>query len=262
MNEKAIINERKCATPGIQVIARAASILRVLGDHPEGISLGAIAKRVELPRPTVQRIVAALKTEGLAMALDQQGGVKLGPEMFRLTYKTQFDMISTVRPQLEKLSKAVGESVAFCTLDDDKVIVLDTIVADHQLRVEFAPELVHVPLYTTAAGKALLLTMSDEEIRRLLPETVPTLCDEHRSLATLIDELHGMRAGGVASCCEEYRPGVCGFGTPVETFRGTYSIAVVMPTARKPVECELFRRALAEAREAIEAKVGRPVPAV
>ena len=45
---------------GIQVIARAANVLRSLEDKPDGLSLGQIAKRVSLARSTVQRIVGAL----------------------------------------------------------------------------------------------------------------------------------------------------------------------------------------------------------
>ncbi len=45
-------------TGGIQVIARAAKILNALGEHPGGMSLGEIAHAVDLPRSTVQRIVA------------------------------------------------------------------------------------------------------------------------------------------------------------------------------------------------------------
>ena len=49
---------------GIQVIARAAAVLRALRDAPSGLSLGALAEATGLPRSTVQRIVAALKTRG------------------------------------------------------------------------------------------------------------------------------------------------------------------------------------------------------
>src|SRR5438132_5068512 len=44
----------------VQVIARAAAILRALEEEPAGLSLGQIAQRVALARSTVQRIVAAL----------------------------------------------------------------------------------------------------------------------------------------------------------------------------------------------------------
>ncbi len=45
----------------VQVIARAAAILRALEDEADGLSLGQIAQRVCLARSTVQRIVAALE---------------------------------------------------------------------------------------------------------------------------------------------------------------------------------------------------------
>ena len=46
----------------VQVIARAASIMRALEDTTTGLSLGEIAIKVGLARSTVQRIVAALES--------------------------------------------------------------------------------------------------------------------------------------------------------------------------------------------------------
>ena len=63
---------------GIQVIARAAAVLRALKDSQTGLSLGQIADRVALPRSTVQRIVAALIDERLLIAT-RAAGVRLGP---------------------------------------------------------------------------------------------------------------------------------------------------------------------------------------
>jgi len=51
----------------VQVIARAATILRALEEENSGLSLGQIAQRVNLARSTVQRIVAALETEKLVI---------------------------------------------------------------------------------------------------------------------------------------------------------------------------------------------------
>ena len=48
---------------GVQVISRAAAILRSLEGEPAGLSLGEIAKRCGLPRSTVQRLGEALALE-------------------------------------------------------------------------------------------------------------------------------------------------------------------------------------------------------
>ena len=68
----------------VQVIARAATILRALEDENAGLSLGQIAQRVNLARSTVQRIVAALETEKLVIAATPNGRVRLGPTILRL----------------------------------------------------------------------------------------------------------------------------------------------------------------------------------
>jgi DNA-binding IclR family transcriptional regulator len=52
----------------VQVIARAAAILRALEEEKSGLSLGQIASRVDLARSTVQRIVSALESEKLVLA--------------------------------------------------------------------------------------------------------------------------------------------------------------------------------------------------
>lgn len=45
---------------GIQVIARAAEMLRLLQAHPEGLSQAEIGERLGMARSTVSRILSAL----------------------------------------------------------------------------------------------------------------------------------------------------------------------------------------------------------
>lgn len=66
----------------IQVISRAARILRCLESEPNGLSLGTIAARSRLPRSTVQRLVDALAFERLLEI--SKNGVRLGSALMRL----------------------------------------------------------------------------------------------------------------------------------------------------------------------------------
>ena len=86
---------------GTQVISRAADILRVLGEDTSGLSLGQIAKRVELPRSTVQRIVSALTLEGL---VSTEKGIKLGPEIHSLAQASSFGMRVRLRPVMRSIA--------------------------------------------------------------------------------------------------------------------------------------------------------------
>ena len=67
MDQTEIEQDRADSRSGIQVIARAAAVLRALKDAPAGLSLGQIAERLGLARSTVQRIVQALQDERLVI---------------------------------------------------------------------------------------------------------------------------------------------------------------------------------------------------
>src|SRR5438128_2433534 len=100
---------RRDATGGIQVINRAARILRALRDRPEGLSLGQLAERVDLPRSTVQRIVQALVTERMLMAATPSGRVRLGTEILALAGDSKIDVVEIAHQHLKALSAATGE---------------------------------------------------------------------------------------------------------------------------------------------------------
>ena len=81
----------------VQVIARAAAILRVLEDEMDGLSLGQIAQRVSLARSTVQRIVGALAAEKFLIAASPNGRVRLGPTILRLAASARTDFVAAAR---------------------------------------------------------------------------------------------------------------------------------------------------------------------
>src|SRR5258707_10206856 len=88
----------------VQVIARAATILRALEEENAGLNLGQIAQRVNLARSTVQRIVAALETEKLVIAATPNGRVRLGPTILRHAASVRTDFSSLARPFISLLS--------------------------------------------------------------------------------------------------------------------------------------------------------------
>ena len=79
---------------GVQVIARAAAVLRALG--PDGMSLGKLAQATGLPRSTVQRIVDALAAENLVEVA--AGGVRPGWGLQQLAQSAHTDITVRARP--------------------------------------------------------------------------------------------------------------------------------------------------------------------
>ena len=217
----------------VQVIARAATILRALEDENAGLSLGQIAQRVNLARSTVQRIVAALETEKLVIAATPNGRVRLGPTILRLAASVRSDFITLARPLLEQLSEELHETVDLSTVKKDHLVFIDQVIGSQRLRAVSAVGDTF-PLYCTANGKAYLATLDDAAIAKLIgtsyerrtPQTLTRLEDLLRDLKTV-------RKTGVAIDREEHALGVCAAGVVTRDPVGNaVAISVPVPAQR------------------------------
>jgi DNA-binding IclR family transcriptional regulator len=170
---------------GIQVISRAAAILRTLSNTP--MSLGSIANATGLPRSTVQRIVEALAQEALVEAGAQ--GVRLGWGLTEIAKRNQTCIVTTARPVLETLFARTHETVDISTALGGEVSFLDRIISDQELRVVSFPDKPR-PLYAKANGKALLACLSNREIERLFSAELTPLTEHTLTRREqLIDEI-------------------------------------------------------------------------
>jgi DNA-binding IclR family transcriptional regulator len=217
----------------VQVIARAATILRALEDENGGLSLGQIAQRVNLARSTVQRIVSALETEKLVIAATPNGRVRLGPTILRLAASVRSDFIALARPFLERLSEELHETVDLSTVGKDHLVFIDQVIGPQRLRTVSAVGETF-PLYCTANGKAYLAQLSEQAIEALIgrvyeartPRTIT-------KLDTLLGELKAARRAGIAFDREEHTAGICAAGVALQDPLGNaVAISVPVPTQR------------------------------
>jgi len=151
----------------VQVIARAAAILRALEHEATGLSLGQIAQRVGLARSTVQRIVGALEAEKFLIAASPNGRVRLGPTILRLAASARTDFVAVARPFLVQLSNELKETVDLATIKKDHLVFIDQVTGSQRLRAVSAVGETF-PLHCTANGKAYLAELDDAAIARLI----------------------------------------------------------------------------------------------
>jgi DNA-binding IclR family transcriptional regulator len=247
--------ERTETQRGIQVIERAAAVMRALYGEPRGLSLAEIAQRVGLPRSTVQRLVAALVRERLLAAASPNGRVRLGPELSRLA-SSRRALTEDVHPYMERLFREFDETVVCSVIEGDVQRCIDQIAAPHRLRTEF-PVGATLPLYCTANGKALLSTLTDDEIAELLPARLKRLTPSTiTSRGKLLTELASIRKAGVAFDHEERTVGIAAAATVVKDPFGTWvAICVAAPAARFYGREHEIAAALVKIRREIEADV-------
>lgn len=229
-----VVNAATGDRQGIQVIARAASLLRALEHQPDGMSLGQLAKAVSLPRSTVQRIVDALDSEGFVIAASAANGVRLGPALLALAAATRFHMADAARQTMEALAKECGETVDLSLADQDKVVFIDQVAGTHRLTATSAIG-VSFPLHSSANGKAVLAAMDDADIAKLrkrlrlvaiTPHTITTWAQLDREIATI-------RRTGLAFDREENSLGICAAAMALRSPSGEIAaVSVPVPVQR------------------------------
>ena len=234
----------------VQVIARAASILRALEDEDAGLSLGQIAQRVNLARSTVQRIVASLSAEKLVIAASPNGRVRLGPAILRLAASVRGDFVAVARPFITQLSNELHETVDLASVRKDHLVFIDQVTGSHRLRTVSAVG-ESFPLYCTANGKAYLAQLTDAAVEALVgkaysartPRTITTL-------DALLADLKAARASGVAYDREEHATGICAAGVALyDPLGNAVAISIPVPAQRfAGREHEIGERLLATKR--------------
>ncbi len=212
----------------VQVIARAATILRALEDESGGLSLGQIAQRVNLARSTVQRIVAALECEKLVIAATPNGRVRLGPAILRLAASVRSDFIALARPFLEKLSAELHETVDLSVVKKDHLVFIDQVIGSQRLRTVSAVGETF-PLHCTANGKAYLAQLSDQAIEKLIGRSYEQRTPNTRiTIDALLADLAAVRRTGVAYDREEHTLGISAAGVALRDPLGN-SVAISVP---------------------------------
>jgi DNA-binding IclR family transcriptional regulator len=218
---------------GIQVIARAAAVLRSLELEPEGLSLSEIAVRVDLPRSTVQRIVAALVDERLLMSASLKARVKLGPTLVQLGAAADVGTEKIIRPVIQELSRLADETVDLSILKNGHAVFVDQIQGTQRL-VAVSAVGREFPLHCTANGKAFLALLPPERRDGLLPArleryTGSTITDR-RELDAALSEVEKI---DLAYDLEEHSVGICAVGTAfLDPLGREYSVSIPVPATR------------------------------
>ncbi len=220
------------AASGIQVIARAAAILRVLKNAGDGLSLGQIASHVGLPRSTVQRIVNALLAERLVAPAGPAGGYRLGPELQSLAMAGRTGVADLARPYLTELSRQTGETVDLAEFETDHLVFIDQIVGTQRLRA-VATVGERFPVTTTANGKACLSLLDEGQAADIARRELDGGDTKGRTLQDFLTELEQVRARGVAYDLGEHTDGISAAGVSFEDSDGRiYAVSIPAPSHR------------------------------
>lgn len=239
----------------VQVLSRAAAILRLLAESSGGLSFSQLVARVGLPRTTVHRIRRALEEEGFLAVDSATGRLQLGPGLLRLAVASRRDLRTVVAPFLERLSRQLNETVDLAVLDGSHVLFIAQRTAPSRDLIAVSHVGARFPAHCTAPGKVLLAALSPDELKHRLPKKLE-IPARHTSFSrdALLRELAEIRETGVGFDRGEHRQGICAIGVAIADVDGSRAaISVPMPTARFHEDEAAVVQALCATRDEVQA---------
>ena len=200
---------------GVQSIERAFALLRALAVGSAGVT--DLAERVDLPKSTVSRLLAALEAERV-VAQDQSGGnYRLGPGLADLTggFSSDSHLVSAARPHLMDLAELTNETAGVSLLDGLEMFYLDHVEAEHAVQVrDWTGE--RAPLHVVPSGLVILGSSSrafiDACLNGPLEAFTPNSLTDPDALRLRIKEASQR---GYVWVFEEFSPGINSVAAPI-----------------------------------------------
>lgn len=242
------------ASGGVQVIARAATILRVLGERPDGLTLAQIARAVGLARSTVQRILAALAAEDFVVEARPGRGARVGPGLARIAASLSSSVTELLHPRLIGLRDEFGETVDLSILAGGSAVFIDQIPGRQRL-VALSAVGQRFPLHCTANGKAMLACFPPDEAAALVDKSVAAhpghpLTNRDK----LLREIAVVRRSHIGFDRGEHDPSIGAVGVAVfDTFGRPVGVSIPMPWSRFAKRRQILAKALLRFRHEMQA---------
>ncbi len=215
--------------PKVQSLERAFDILGILAREATGLSLAEISKRTALPRSTAFRLLAVLQGREFVRKSESGALYRLGPGFVELSsvYLNTLELKTEAEPVMRELAASLGTIVFLARRQDGMIVYIDRHDRFPSMR-KYAIIGQRRPLYCTALGKALVLDMDEEELRRLLGQTsfVTFGPNTHSSFESFLADIERTRLRGWARDDEEAEPGTNCVAAPVRDYRGRIVCAI------------------------------------
>jgi len=244
---------------GVQVIARAANILRVLEERPEGLTLAEIARKVDLARSTVQRILTALAAEDFVVEAQPGRGTRIGPGLARIAASLASNLTELLHARLVALSEEVGETVDLSILTGGSAVFIDQIPGKQRL-VAISAVGQRFPLHCTANGKAMLACYPSNQAMALVDKSVAMHPDHPlANRAKVLKEVETARRYHLALDLGEHDPGIGAIGIAALDSSGRpAAVSIPVPWSRFAERRKELAKALLRFRQEMQAvTVGR-----
>lgn len=218
-------------------VRTALAVVEAIGRRqPVGVS--ELARRLDLPKSTVQRTLGVLEDAGWIEASDSERSgwslsLKAGLAVGRADYATR-RLRTAALPVMEELRRRTSESIYLAVRFERQIALVE--------RLDGLNPAVHAwplwqagPMHATSLGKAILAALPDAELEDYLSRPLRALTARTQTDAdALRAELREARARGYAVTFETNWPGENGVGAAIRDGSGApfAAISISAPVER------------------------------
>ena len=227
------------------VLQRSLAILELLSHEARGLSVTAIAARLDAPASAAHRLLGELVRFGYVRQDKAQGDYRLTIKLaaLGLNFLGQTGVSDIAQPVIDRLARSTGELIRLSILDDRALVwVAMAQGATSGLRYDPAIEQgLDIHFASTAGGQAFLSALTDEDALMLVstqgfvPKYQQPGPNAPRTVTDLLARLSQTRRRGYAVAIDSYMTGMAAMAVPVRDQTGTMvigTLSIAGPSAR------------------------------
>ena len=205
------------------------------------VTPAAIAKLVDLPKPTIHRLFQTAEAEGFLQREIDGKSYGPGPRLRDLAVNIfGSQQMRTARLAiLKSVADEIGETCNLAAADREGMVYVDRVETHWPLRIQL-PVGTQVPFHCTASGKLYLSSLKPGMLNGYL--SASTLTPSTKGTITTADalreELEHTRARGYSTDNEEFMIGMAAVAVPVTDGRGRLvaTLSVHAPVQRHSLD--------------------------
>ena len=250
----------------VQTIDRVSSILDMLAQSAQGISIRELSSAIGLPKGTTHRLLSSLSYFGYVRQDSKTRNYFLGLKFVELgqILLSQLDLRKEAEPFLRDLAERTNETIHLVILDRNEIVYIDKVETDQNPSgLKMASRIgLRNPAHSSAVGKMILAHFSEDELRSFFKEK--TLVRRTENTITdpiqLREHLKTVRKQGYAVDDEENEKGIRCVAAPVynETGKTVAAISITAPAFRatKKIIQETLKKEVTETAFKISERLG------
>jgi DNA-binding IclR family transcriptional regulator len=242
---------------GTRSIRRTTNILRAIAKfHRNGASLSKISREVDLPIPTVKRILTILVLEGFVAFSNGSKQYYLGIELYKISQQSwPLNIQETYQLILERLAQKTGDTVYLIIPSGSDGLCIDLAEGQYSVRIPYGIGS-RVGLGVGTSGLCLLSILPDDKIEKIMWKNRVSYQNYGVTNEEIWENIRKFKSIGYVRYDSKFVEGLVGVAVPIKDQDGNYiaSITISSTEKRMPHErCKRLQRLINDEIKSIDA---------